>query len=103
MALRLFTVLVLTLGWESTTIDYTNAFTQAPLHSPCWIRLPLGFGSTASGATCLKLKKTLYGSSCSQGIFLAHLMHFAGIGIQTISLRPLLAVSIGSGFGLVLR
>ena len=70
---RLFTVLVLTLGWESTTIDYTNAFTQAPLHSPCWIRLPLGFGSTASGATCLKLKKTLYGSTIAPKAFYLHI------------------------------
>jgi hypothetical protein len=68
---RLFTVLVLTLGWESTTIDYTNAFTQAPLHDPVWIQPPRGFESTSS--VCLKLKKTLYGSPDAPKNFYEHL------------------------------
>ena len=71
---RLFTVLVLTLGWASTTIDYTNAFTQAPLRNATWIHFPRDFGVASSSVE--QLKKTLY---CAADGPLAFYDHLKGI------------------------
>ena len=89
---RLFTVLVLTLGWASTTIDYTNAFTQAPLRNATWIHFPRGFGvASSSGAMCLQLKKTLYGAADGNLAFYDHLKGILlGLGFKQSVYDPCL-------------
>jgi hypothetical protein len=61
--IRMVLILALTWGWTTCTCDYSNAFIHAKLDTPVWIHLPRGFRSTLPGRTCLKLKRSLYGTS----------------------------------------
>ena len=61
--IRMVLVLALTWGWITCTCDYSNAFIHATLDTPVWIRIPKGYESTMPGQTCLKLKRSLYGTS----------------------------------------
>ena len=60
---RMILVLALTWGWTTCTCDYSNAFIHATLETPVWIQLPKGYTSGLPGKTCLKLKRSLYGTS----------------------------------------
>jgi hypothetical protein len=60
--IRMMLSLSLMWAWFTCTCDYSNAFIHAVLDSPVWIRLPRGYRSTMSGQTCLRLKKSLYGT-----------------------------------------
>lgn len=60
---RLFLVLCLTLGWETISVDFSNAFVQSYLDSPVWIHLPRGFISSLGKGSCLRLNRSLYGLS----------------------------------------
>ena len=61
--IRMVLVLALTWGWTTCTCDYSNAFIHATLDTPVWIKIPKGYESTMPGQTCLKLKRSLYGTS----------------------------------------
>ena len=65
-----FLVFLLTFEWKTCSIDFANAFVQAPLHDPVWIYLSRGFRSGKQQAVCLKLLKSLYGLSTAP-----HLWH----------------------------
>ena len=39
-SVRLFLVLMAILGWNTCSLDFTNAFIQATLPSPVWLHLP---------------------------------------------------------------
>ena len=58
-------VLILSLawGWHTCTCDYSNAFVHAKLDTPVWIQIPRGYTSTLPGRTCLRLKRSLYGTT----------------------------------------
>ncbi|KAI2492300.1 hypothetical protein MHU86_22273 [Fragilaria crotonensis] len=56
-SVRLFTILALTLNWDTSSIDFSNAFVQAKLETPVWIHLPRGFQSPRGKSTCLQLVK----------------------------------------------
>ena len=60
--IQMVLILALTWGWTIATCDYSNAFIHAKLDTPVWIRLPRGYRSSMRGKTCLKLKRSLYGS-----------------------------------------
>ena len=60
---RLFLISALKMGWQTQSIDFSNAFVQSDLDHPVWIHLPRGFHSTIPGKSCLKLVKSLYGLS----------------------------------------
>ena len=64
-SVRLFLILTLVLKWKSCSIDFANAFVQSkmPDDKPMWIHLPRGFKSTKGLGYCLRLKKSLYGTS----------------------------------------
>jgi Reverse transcriptase (RNA-dependent DNA polymerase) len=62
-SVRLFLILAPTLNWDTSSIDFSNAFVQARLDSPVWIHLPRGCHSSLGTSTCLQLKKSLYGLS----------------------------------------
>jgi hypothetical protein len=64
-SVRIFLILSLILQWTTLSIDFNNAFLHAVLKDPIWIHLPRGFVSTKGPGTCLRLKKSLYGSSTS--------------------------------------
>ena len=66
-------VFALTQGWRLICIDFSNAFIQAELAEPVWIHLPRGYKSTIPGATCLQLKKSLYGLSITTRLWYEHL------------------------------
>ena len=70
---RLVLVFALTQGWRLICIDFSNAFIQAELAEPVWIHLPRGYKSTMPGATCLQLKKSLYGLSITPRLWYEHL------------------------------
>ncbi len=59
------TILILSLawGWHTCTCDFSSAFLHAALDEPVWIQLPRGFRSQMHGRTCLKLKRSLYGTT----------------------------------------
>ena len=71
--ISLFLVLALAQGWRLICIDFSNAFIQAELAEPVWIHLPRGYKSTMPGATCLQLKKSLYGLSIAPRLRCEHL------------------------------
>ena len=77
-SVRIFLVLTMTMGWYTCSIDFSNAFVQAVLEEPIWIHLPRGFLSGLSrlsgGArTCLRLKKSLYGTKFAPRLWYQHL------------------------------
>ena len=70
-SVRIFLVLTFHLGWVTCSIDFVNAFVQAKLEEPVWIRPPRGF-QTAPGM-CLKLNKSLYGLTVAPRLWYQHL------------------------------
>ena len=59
--IRLLLTTVLTEGWVTRQVDYTNAFVQAELREEVYVEYPRMFGAK-SGLDCvLKLRKSLYG------------------------------------------
>ena len=73
-SVRLFLVLSITLGWQTCSIDFSNAFVQATLNKSVWIHLPRGFVSKQGRNTCLRLNKSLYGLSVAPRLWFKHLM-----------------------------
>ena len=71
--IRLVLVFALTQGWRLICVNFSNAFIQAELSEPVWIHLPRGYKSTMPGATCLQLKKSLYGLSIAPRLWYEHL------------------------------
>jgi len=62
---RMVMILALTWGWTTCTCDYSSAFCHSylPEDNPVWIRIPRGYRSSMPGQTCLRLKKSLYGTT----------------------------------------
>jgi len=73
-AVRLFLALSLILGWQTTTIDFSNAFVQATLSEDAFIHIPRGFVSQMPGRTCLKLIKSIYGKANSPRLWYLHVV-----------------------------
>ena len=61
--IRMVLILSLAWGWHTCTCDYSNAFVHAKLDTPVWIQIPRGYTSTLPGRTCLRLKRSLYGTT----------------------------------------
>ena len=70
-SVRIFLVLTFHLQWVTCSIDFVNAFVQAHLEEPVWIRPPRGF-QTEPGM-CLKLNKSLYGLTVAPRLWYQHL------------------------------
>jgi hypothetical protein len=70
---RLFLTISIILDWTTVSIDFANAFVQAPLKQPVWIHLPRGFRSDFGHKTCLRLKRSLYGLSVAPRLWFEHL------------------------------
>ena len=60
-SVRLLLTLVLSEGWCTRQVDYTNAFSQADLKEEVYIEPPRGFQRKDSKDLVLKLNKSLYG------------------------------------------
>jgi hypothetical protein len=75
---RLFLIIAMTLGWDTCSIDYSNAFVQAKLEKPIYLHMPRGFTSNDHGSQkcCLKLKRSLYGSIFAPKLWYQHLFKF---------------------------
>jgi hypothetical protein len=58
---RLLLSTVLTEGWATRQVDYTNAFAQAEINEEVYIECPRLFGPKSGSARVLKLLKSLYG------------------------------------------
>ena len=74
--LRLFMAITLNLGWTTCTMDFTNAFMQAPLSKPVYLHPPRGFRSQLPGKICLRLKKSHYGLPIAPKKWYRHLVSF---------------------------
>ena len=59
--IRLVLTMVLSHGWVTRQVDYTNAFTQADLKEEVYIESPKGFERKDKKDMVLKLLKSLYG------------------------------------------
>ena len=83
---RILLVLALTWGWHTCTCDYSNAFihSKLPDSSPVWMRLPKGYRSAKPGRTCLKLKKSLYGSNFAPFLW----VKTCGKALENYGLKP---------------
>ncbi|GFH50762.1 hypothetical protein CTEN210_07238 [Chaetoceros tenuissimus] len=62
--IRCFLLLSLLLGWETCSIDFSNAFCQSDNPYNTFMKVPLGF-ATSKPNCCLRLKKSLYGATYS--------------------------------------
>ncbi|KAI2504402.1 hypothetical protein MHU86_10081 [Fragilaria crotonensis] len=88
-SVRLFTILALTLNWDTSSIDFSNAFVQAKLEMPVWIHLPRGFQSPRGKSTCLQLVKSLYGLSVAPRLWFEHVLEaFTQQGFKQSTLDP---------------
>ena len=58
---RLLLSTVLTEGWATRQVDYTNAFAQAEINEEVYIECPRLFGPKSGSPRVLKLLKSLYG------------------------------------------
>jgi hypothetical protein len=88
---RLFLVMALSLGWETCSIDFSNAFVQAKLDQPVWIHLPRGFRATGNQRMCLRLIKSLYGLTVAPRLWYQHLFTaLKHLGFKTSSIDPCL-------------
>ena len=58
---RLLLTMVLSKGWQTKQVDYTNAFAQATLKEEVYIEPPRGFGRKDKQDMVLKLINSLYG------------------------------------------
>ena len=59
--IRLLLSTVLTEGWATRQVDYTNAFAQANLKEEVYLEFPKMFAPKSRGNVVLKLVKSLYG------------------------------------------
>ena len=59
--IRLLLSTVLTEGWTTRQVDYTNAFAQAELKEEVYVEYPRMFGSKSGAGRVLHLLKSLYG------------------------------------------
>jgi hypothetical protein len=59
--IRLLLSTVLTEGWNTQQVDYTNAFTQAEIYEEIYVEYPKFFESKTGEDCVLKLKKNLNG------------------------------------------
>jgi hypothetical protein len=73
-SVRIFLVLTMMTGWESCSIDFSNAFVQAKLKEPIWIHLPRGFRTAGPAKTCLHLILSQYGISEAPQLWYEHLL-----------------------------
>ena len=59
--IRLLLSTVLTEGWATRQVDYTNAFAQADIREEVYLEFPKMFGPKSGSNVVLKLLKSLYG------------------------------------------
>ena len=59
--IRLLLSTVLTEGWSTRQVDYTNAFVQADINEEVYLEYPRMFGPKSGTNRVLKLNKSLYG------------------------------------------
>ena len=60
-SIRLLLSIVLTEGWATRQVDYTNAFAQADLSEEVYVEYPKMFAPKSKADRVLKLRKSLYG------------------------------------------
>jgi hypothetical protein len=89
-SVRLLLILTLLLGLKSRSVDFTLAFTQAPIDMPTFLELPAGFSVDGDvGDYVLELRKTLYGlRQAGLNWFETLRQHLLSIGFIQSSLDP---------------
>ena len=88
---RLFLISALKMGWQTQSIDFSNAFVQSDLDHPVWIHLPRGFQSSIPGKSCLQLVKSLYGLSVAPKLWYQLVLKaLKAMGFKQSSIDPCL-------------
>lgn len=91
--IRAFLMISTILNMTTATVDYSNAFVQAPMpdSTPTWIHVPRGFRLTEGSDHCLKLVKSLYGTANAPLLWFNHLSkHLLALGFHQSKLDPCL-------------
>jgi len=89
--LRVVMTLSLFMSWPMYSADFSNAFVQSKMERPVYLHLPRGFKSKSPGRRCLKLLKSLYGSSTAPRDWFLHLTaKFKAVGLEQSKHDPCL-------------
>ena len=70
---RLVLTMILSHGWQTKQVDYTNAFYRAESKKETYIESPKGFGRADKIPKVLRLIKSLYGLKIDPNFFLTNL------------------------------
>ena len=71
--IRFFLCLAMKLNWKTVSVDWANAFIQAPLKEPMYMQTPRGFTNKFGSYGCLKLTQSIYGSKFAPRNWYMHL------------------------------
>jgi hypothetical protein len=90
---RLLLYFTLFFGWDTRCVDFSNAFIQAKLDKPVFIKPPQGFEEVMEGRpdSCLRLDRSLYGLKAAPRLWFEHLKAaLERAGLQQSQLDPCL-------------
>jgi len=75
-SVRLLLTLVTALGWSSVQIDYVQAFPQAPVEKPLYLKIPIGFKMSKGDPKdyVLRVDRNVYGQRQASRIWHQHLV-----------------------------
>ena len=90
--IRLLLLTVLTEGWTTRQVDYTNAFAQADLKEEVYLEYPCMFGPKSGTNKVLRLLKSLYGLRQAPRTFLKNYVKVYW-NVGTLNLKLTLACS----------
>ena len=71
--IRFFMICAMHSGWVTKSVDWVNAFPQAPLKEPVFMTTPRGFANEHRVNGCLRLNKSLCGSKFAPKNWCQHL------------------------------
>ena len=87
---RLFLIMSILLGWDTCSIDFSNAFIQATRPKPIFIQVPRGFKPSQPGYI-LKLIRSLYGAKDAPRLWTELLFKaFKKFGLKQSAIDPCL-------------
>ena len=71
--IRFFVIISIYLKWITRSVDWVNAFPQAPLDKPMFMCTPRGFTNKCGKLGCLKVTRSLHGSKFAPRTWCLHL------------------------------
>ena len=71
--IRFFAIISIHLKWMTRSVDWVNAFPQAPSDKPMFVCAPRGFMNKCGKLGCLKVTRSLCGSKFAPRTWHLHL------------------------------